>query len=129
MFLKKFLNLLGFNKTCNLSPYAFAFKTLNAAEELLEITKKQERNFDLEYYIGLLSMLELNIDASRSIVPAGSSVAFPEQKKEIEVRMNNLRREIGKLASTCNYDKLRQKLLDQSLEVQNNFLQNAAKNT
>ena len=106
-------------------PYKFAFKTIEAAEELIKGSQNNVGNIRPAQYVALLSMLERNIDFARTLAKPGSSLYYSEHKKEVEIRMNKIRAEIANIAKLVNKGDLEQTLKSYGNEIGGNFLFNS----
>lgn len=115
------------SKSSKYNPYSFAFKVIEAAEKLIKISRLNPGNEKTSVYVGLLSMLEQNIDYSRALVKPNTSFKYPDRKQELEKRMDNLRKQIAELAEKTDYAELQETLESFANGVRTNFLFNAKK--
>lgn len=107
-----------------MNPYTFAGNILNASEELLTKATENTDSISKEELVLMLIFLEVCLDKSRAIAPAGSATEFPETKKYVEQKLDELRKQIAELikkADMAKFNDIKRQTIE---ELGRNFTHN-----
>jgi hypothetical protein len=110
------------------NPYANAMRIADVADELVARIRNEGDTLD-EYQkaqiVQSLVIAEEALDKSRSIVPAGSGIDYPDDKKEVERRLDKLRDDITEIVGSMDFEKVKVMLETLGNEIKTHFLTKA----
>jgi len=105
------------------SPYQLTIDTVKAIDEILNIAKQDYTNKErLKTIFLTLVLAERVLDLERVILPAGSGISFPKDKKHTEENLDRIRNSIWEIRKELKKDDVKEVLESTGNALKTRFL-------
>ncbi|HLB51552.1 hypothetical protein A3F07_01460 [candidate division WWE3 bacterium RIFCSPHIGHO2_12_FULL_38_15] len=105
------------------NPYQLTKNTIQVIDEILVLTKDtSEKNENIKTIFLSLVLAERVLDIERVILPPGSGINFPNDKKFTEENLDRIRNEIWKIRKMLNENEVKDILESAGNNLKTRFL-------